>query len=141
MTKICNKCKENKSIVLFEKRTKDSFRNNCQECRNKINRAQGTGKKLRLTSYKNSLRKKYDLSINDYEKMYNFQEGKCLICKENFPSNLKEKWGMAVDHCHTTGKVRGLLCRFCNQALGSFRDNIVLLENAIEYLKNSSNGS
>jgi hypothetical protein len=42
---------------------------------------------------------------------------------------------LAVDHCHTTGKIRGLLCSKCNPALGAFNDNIEILNSAIKYLK------
>ena len=47
----------------------------------------------------------------------------------------KSKRRLCVDHCHTTGNVRGLLCDTCNTALGKFRDNIDLLNEAIKYLK------
>ena len=52
---------------------------------------------------------------------------RCAICREEVP--------LAVDHCHTTGSIRGLLCGNCNQGLGRFKDNIVSLNNAIKYLK------
>jgi hypothetical protein len=70
--------------------------------------------------------------------MYESQEGKCAICKST-------KFGRAgisyfsVDHCHKTGKVRGLLCSYCNTALGQMDDSIDRLKSAIEYLtKNQS---
>lgn len=53
--------------------------------------------------------------------------GECCICGSVSP--------LVVDHCHTTGKVRGLICSACNSVLGYSRDNIKTLENTITYLK------
>lgn len=58
------------------------------------------------------------------------QEGKCAICLD--PLRLKS---LHRDHCHTTGKPRGLLCMRCNTALGKFKDNVRTLARAIAYLK------
>lgn len=58
----------------------------------------------------------------------------CGICKETF----SEKQPPHVDHCHISGKVRGLLCGNCNRGLGIFRDSLGILENAKEYLKENS---
>ena len=59
------------------------------------------------------------------------QEGRCAICGEE-PST---KRGLAIDHCHITGKVRGLLCHGCNIGIGSMKDSAVLLLKAIRYLE------
>lgn len=56
----------------------------------------------------------------------------CAICKKH-KSNFTR--ALAVDHCHTTGKIRGLLCTNCNRALGNIKDSIDNLKNAIEYLE------
>jgi hypothetical protein len=61
------------------------------------------------------------------------QEHKCAIC---LTSDTDLDKLLSVDHCHTTGKIRGLLCNNCNLALGNFKDNLNSLENAIKYLKN-----
>lgn len=63
-----------------------------------------------------------------YEEMHKEQAGKCKIC--SIPKNK-----LCVDHCHSTGKIRGLLCDNCNHGLGKFKDNTKLLEEAINYLK------
>jgi hypothetical protein len=86
---------------------------------------------------KNSeLKKHYGITLSEYESMMAAQNGLCAICKQ--PENSKDKdggpRGMPVDHCHTTGKVRGLLCTSCNRALGMFKDNVDNLVSAIEYL-------
>ena len=76
----------------------------------------------------------YGLSYTDYKAMFLAQEEKCAICKKEqklFNTNL------AVDHCHDTGKIRGLLCKQCNIGLGYFKDNPDILEAAVNYLKNN----
>jgi len=60
------------------------------------------------------------------------QEHKCAICSTS-DADLDKL--LSVDHCHTTGKVRGLLCNNCNLALGNFKDKIENLKSAINYLK------
>jgi len=83
------------------------------------------------------LMKSYGISHEDYEKMLADQGGCCKICGADDPakSNKKAKF-FSVDHCHTTGQVRGLLCLHCNTFIGYARDNTELLTKAIEYLKN-----
>ena len=78
------------------------------------------------------LRKKYNLSPDEYQAMLSNQNGKCIICGRNH----SEK-PLAVDHDHVSGKVRGLLCRSCNAGLGIFKDSIPILLKAIEYLRSS----
>lgn len=63
------------------------------------------------------------------------QQGVCAICKQLASGMLNSRARLAVDHCHTTGKIRGLLCGGCNVGLGHFKDNPEYLANAIEYLK------
>lgn len=80
---------------------------------------------------KRSSRKlKYGLSEEQFKKMEEDQQGICIICKQG-PAE-------AIDHCHNTGKVRGLLCDPCNIGLGGFKDDINRLQAAIEYIKVSN---
>lgn len=76
---------------------------------------------------------KYGISADEYKQMHEKQNGKCKICNE-VPAT---KRGLHVDHCHDTGKVRGLLCHGCNLGIGSMKDSIHLLEKAIEYLRSN----
>ena len=85
------------------------------------------------------LKRTFGISLDDYNLMLEAQQGLCAICG-NPELDICNKKGstrnLAVDHCHTTGKVRGLLCRGCNQGLGNFRDNPDFLAKAISYLLN-----
>ena len=74
------------------------------------------------------LRLKYDITEEDYERMYEEQGGHCKIC------GAKKKL-LYIDHCHKTGKVRGLLCNHCNTGLGLLKDNVENLRSAIAYLE------
>jgi len=74
------------------------------------------------------LKERYGMSLDDYHLMSLRQNGVCAICK------CAPKTPLHVDHCHTTGRVRGLLCGSCNRALGLLKDNCKFLENAITYL-------
>lgn len=77
------------------------------------------------------LKRTYGISLDDYNKMYKEQNGKCGICgKSNLESGI-----LGVDHNHKTGKVRLLLCSACNSILGHAKENIEILEKTIEYIK------
>jgi len=78
------------------------------------------------------LKKKYKITLEEYNEMLVKQNGKCAVCFTNKP---KGKGGLHVDHDHRTGKVRGLLCHSCNSIAGYADDNIELLEALIAYLK------
>ena len=90
------------------------------------------------------LKKKFGMTDQAFVTMKARQEGLCAICRkpETGTSGVKRTLReLAVDHDHTTGAVRGLLCHKCNAALGCFNDNIDLLEAAKEYLKGGLNGA
>ena len=80
--------------------------------------------------------RRYGITIDHYFEMVNNQNNKCLICGEIPDKNaIHKQRSLHVDHCHTTGKVRGLLCHLCNRAIGLFRERIDLIEKALQYLK------
>lgn len=85
---------------------------------------------VRKASRKSQL-KRYGLSPEDYQSMYMQQSGCCLIC-----GLTEEK--LQVDHCHATGKVRGLLCLLCNTMLGKAHDSPEILRAAANYLERNS---
>lgn len=76
---------------------------------------------------------RYKITPEDYDKLLLTQEYKCRICSIHQEATAIKR--LHVDHCHTTNKVRGLLCENCNRGLGMFQDNVVNLQQAIEYLK------
>jgi len=82
------------------------------------------------------LERNYGLTINDYDAIYEAQEGRCRICTTTEP---RGRGGFHVDHCHETGIVRGLLCTGCNMMLGLVKDNKETLMRAIEYLAANDN--
>jgi len=90
------------------------------------------GKEQRRAS---ELKRKFGLTIEDWNKMFEAQEGKCDICKVH-QSELPRR--LCVDHNHITGKVRKLLCNDCNTGMGLLKDNPELLEQAIKYLKENA---
>lgn len=81
------------------------------------------------------LRRLYGLSFDDYNNMLMMQNNSCVICKTE-ESKLPRK--LSVDHDHNSGKVRGLLCAFCNRALGLFNDEQSRILQAIEYINGST---
>lgn len=82
------------------------------------------------------LKRTYNITVQDYKEMFREQKGICKICgEEGFVMAKHHKTKLVVDHCHTTGKVRGLLCHKCNQALGLFQDSVKNLTTAASYIK------
>lgn len=77
---------------------------------------------------KHHFAKSYGLSLDELQAMVDRQEGRCAIC-ERWPTST-----LNVDHCHSTGEIRGLLCWHCNVGLGKFEDNVLFLKSAIKYL-------
>ena len=92
----------------------------------------------KLRNYK--WKKRYGITPEQYTEMFRGQNNRCAICGnvEQAKHNTSKKvQKLAVDHCHSTGRVRGLLCQDCNRGLGNFHENIQRLTNAIKYLKQS----
>jgi len=81
------------------------------------------------------LKKNYSLTLAEYDALLQKQGGCCAICEKDETMKIKGKViRLSVDHCHETGKVRGLLCTRCNTGLGNFSDDIDRLKQAIDYL-------
>jgi hypothetical protein len=95
--------------------------------------------KKQLSSLKSHLKKKFNLTVAGYEELVSRANSKCAICgaepKKEISGNGKSNPRLHIDHCHKTGKVRGLLCFNCNAGLGQFKDDVSRLEKAIGYLE------
>lgn len=78
-----------------------------------------------------NLKNRFGIDLGDYNTLLESQDRKCAICGVEYDSLDYE---MHVDHCHSSGKIRGLLCKPCNLGLGLFKDNSETLLKAIEYL-------
>lgn len=78
---------------------------------------------------------RYGISVDRYEELLAMQGGRCAICQSADP---RGKGGFHVDHCHTTGTVRGLLCHFCNIGIGNMGDDPDILGRAETYLRGRS---
>lgn len=93
--------------------------------------AKNNSEKIKLDKRNRNLRKKYGISAQDFDEMVERQGGCCAICRKP-PSG---RWGqLVVDHSHSTGQVRGLLCNQCNSALGFLKDDPETLDRAIRYM-------
>lgn len=79
------------------------------------------------TNKKACLKKRYSITLDEYERMENEQDGRCKICKKI------DK--LHVDHCHETNKVRGLLCGRCNMGIGLFDESPQLFKWAADYVE------
>ena len=102
--------------------------------------------KRRLRARKYRIKKDYGITWERYVEMYEEQLGRCAICgvyKKHSKDTIERKTVdhrnqldvLHIDHCHNTKKVRGLLCTHCNKAIGIFKEDVRILENAINYLK------
>lgn len=159
MNRICSKCQIQKTEMDFHK---DSFGPNglssqCKVCRLETYhskkliykeqrkkfrqenlehcRKQGLNwyKSNKLTQKNSRLKRMYGITLEQHDQMLKDQDYKCAICKTDKPDGTGNQFN--VDHCHTTGKVRGLLCWSCNSFIGYSKENIPSLESAISYLK------
>lgn len=142
--KQCTACKKEKPENAF-----DSFHGKvnrqCRGCRSRHNRYYADDKnnvrtkykeyyranksKFKRESFRNNLRRKYGLTIDSYQALLKGQNNKCLICDSDFQGNNRP----CVDHCHRTGKVRGILCRRCNLSI-SYLEDKTFVQKAIDYI-------
>ena len=135
-TKTCSKCKIEKSVSDFYTRKKYGYASQCKSChkegsrkafhkrreenpewyRTHLDRTNSWKRENRKTyGRKADLKKNYGITIEEYETLLDNQNGVCYICQNECPSGRR----LAVDHCHETDKIRGLLCCKCNTGLGS----------------------
>jgi Recombination endonuclease VII len=154
VNKTCNRCLDEKPLSSFyrAKRMKDGYRNDCKDCFNdwhnaysrersknpeiaetRREKAKAYREKKPEVSREWALLRKFNITLSEYNAILEAQGGVCAICGE--PERSRRKSYLAVDHCHETGKVRGLLCNQCNVGLGALGDSIEGIEAALNYLK------
>jgi len=137
--KKCSTCKQTKDRLEFGnlKASKDGKSGRCKSCLNTSNRRSQAKTpdvfdEQRRLSW---LTRNYGITTNDYNSMVVNQDDKCGICERQDKGTRRKYW--CVDHCHTTGRVRGLLCATCNKSLGQLGDTVESLQKAITYLKHT----
>lgn len=140
--KPCTQCKQTLPLDAFsyDKRMKLGRTSQCRECSRQWHKArpgyvQKKNAEWRRKNPTYSLdwarRTKLGVTPDDVARMMTSQHGKCAGCTRSFGAELREH----VDHCHTTGRVRGLLCRRCNVSLGHFDDDPTILRRLADYLE------
>ena len=83
--------------------------------------------------WEDNLSKTFGMTLQEYNHILAYQGGRCGIC-QCLPEEETRKF--AVDHCHVTGKIRGILCRGCNVGIGNLKDDVEVVQAALAYLKN-----
>jgi len=130
-TKICSKCHIEKSFSEYTKRYDRPIgvRPWCKQCQRKIDAATRKTEHGK-SKYRTQMWKKsgIDITYEEYKKRYDRLEGCCEICKEEFDA-------LCVDHNHSTGKIRGLICTPCNLAIDHLKESPDIMNNAIDYIK------
>ena len=139
--KTCTKCGETKPLTEYSYKRptgrKPGYQPRCKSCCLEDTRqwreAQSPERLKDLY-----LKRTYGISYTEYVQRLEDQNYCCVICDRelntNFGMDALSPNTAVVDHCHTTGHVRGILCNECNRGLGYFRDNVNALAKAISYL-------
>lgn len=134
--KRCSKCREMKDDADFYKNRCQSsgLSNYCKGCQNRAGRAWADKNPPRQRAYDRRfwLKRRWGPDgAEAYERLLVEQNGVCAICEQSCSSGM----ALAIDHDHTSGAMRGLLCRDCNTSLGKFKDSAVILRRAVAYLE------
>jgi len=143
--KICSVCKIEKPLEDFynSQSSKDGKSYRCIAC-DKAARAtykERNREKFLQTAREVNWRMRFGMEPEDYDRMFEEQNGQCAICGSENPNGATSKStktrNFSVDHCHETGKIRGLLCTSCNRGLGLLGDTVASLRAALEYLEST----
>jgi len=133
-TKICTTCKVEKDIQEFYlrggKASPNSRKAKCKKC--EIERVKQSHDPVKYREA--HLKRKYGMTMEDYDRMLAGQNHQCAACPTTEPGGRHSSDYFVVDHCHTTGKVRGLLCHNCNTALGLLHDDLEKIKALENYL-------
>ncbi len=136
-SKKCPKCNATKLPEEFHKdtRNKTGLTSWCNACRREKNKEwlKKNPEKAKCSRRNTSLKRLYGITLKEYEQMLANQKGMCAICKTTDPGVVGKRF--VVDHCHTTDKVRALLCGKCNCAIGLLNEDPSLFDSAKQYLE------
>ena len=139
--KSCIICSVYQSIDLFYKNlNKDKHFNICKKCHyNRYTEWRKNPDNLKkVIQYRRNaaFKRRYGITLEQYEQMVKDQNNQCLIC-ERQPDGYgaPQSRVLSVDHCHTSGKIRGLLCHRCNTALGALREDTDIIKKALAYIE------
>ncbi|MFE7072715.1 endonuclease VII domain-containing protein [Streptomyces sp. NPDC057620] len=144
-TKPCRKCGVVKALTEFSlsrratETTNAVYRSDCKACCSERTKQWFVDNPGRAAANKRkaNLAKNYGLTVAEYDALLRHQGGVCAVCGKGEPNahgRTGKQFRLAVDHCHETGAVRGLLCQKCNRAIGLLGDDPVLMRKAISYL-------
>jgi predicted RNA-binding Zn-ribbon protein involved in translation (DUF1610 family) len=160
--KYCSGCGETKVVTSFgkQKSRPDGVEYRCKKCMQDYRNKRYSNPRIKTKLLKSSaawreknpdsdankqLRRKYGITLEQYNTLFQLQNGLCGICGKSESTRRRKKTQgnerLAVDHCHETGVVRGLLCFKCNTAIGSLGDNEEMVMRVIFYLTNSLKNS
>lgn len=138
LSKRCIDCTQIKSSDQFNvsKKAADGLQSRCRDCsKAKWSKWYYANRRASVDRSVRHFRKsKYGITQHAYDALRSAQGDRCAICRKDFHELPKAP---AVDHCHNTGRVRGLLCSNCNTGLGLFKDNEEMLAKAVAYLRRS----
>lgn len=132
-TQYCPACKTNKTFDNFykDKRGINGLTRRCKRCWSSKSYYSRTRSAESIEkAYWRVTKNKYGITKEDFYSIADKQNNKCKICKQETNTHKR----LVIDHNHKTGRVRGLLCGQCNAALGLLRDDIKILQEAINYL-------
>jgi hypothetical protein len=131
-TKICFRCKQEKPVSEFYKSNTRYYQRECKICNRVRKYAWHHTEQGKRSSANTKLKKRFGITIEEYEKLVKEVGGKCEICGATQSTNGHR---LAVDHDHQTLQIRGILCKDCNVALTLFQEKETVLQNAIKYLE------
>ena len=130
--KVCYSCKETKHVSEFYRSNKIYYQKECKECNRKRKHKWHQTEQGKRSSANTKLKNRFGITIDEYDKLVDYVDGKCQICGAICSINNHR---LCIDHSHETGKIRGILCKSCNSGLGNFRDDPILLINAVKYIQ------
>ena len=141
--KTCTVCKETLDYSHYHNSsvTSDGYGYRCKKCDKLARHEYRLNNKERFAevSRRKQLKFKYGITLEEYDKIYREQKGCCALCEtpENNVTGARRYWNFSVDHCHGSGKIRGLLCNNCNRGLGLLGDTKESLKKVLDYLSNN----